>query len=104
MPPVIAQDNVRVLQDLRDTKLRLVAPLFVTIEEQDGVVVASNVDLDVFGYGDTEAEALQDLRDIIVETYFDLKANRDQLAPHLQAIWLYLDRVALEMELQPLAA
>ena len=104
MPMVIAQDNVRVLQDLRDGRLRLVAPLFVTLEEQEGVVVASNVDLDVFGYGDTEAEALQDLRDIIVETYFDLKANRDQLASHLQAIWMYLDRVVLEMELQPLAA
>jgi hypothetical protein len=104
MSTLIAQDNVRILQDLRDVRLRLVAPLFVVIEEQDDVVVASNADLDVFGYGDTEAEALQDLREIIVEAYFDLKTNRDKLGAHLQTIWLYLDRIALEMELHAVAA
>ncbi len=100
----IVQDNVRVLQDLRIPKLRLVAPLFVTVEEQDDIVVASNVDLDTFGYGDTEAEALDDLRAVIVETYFDLKSDQANLGPHLQAIWNYLNRIVIEWELQPVAA
>ncbi len=100
----IVQDNVRVLQDLRIPKLRLVAPLFVTVEEQDDIVVASNVDLDTFGYGDTEAEALDDLRAVIVETYFDLKLDQANLGPHLQAIWNYLNRIVIEWELQPVAA
>ncbi len=101
---IIVQDNIRVLQDLRSPKLRLVAPLFVTVEEQDDVVVASNVDLDVFGYGDTEAEAVDDLRAIIVETYLDLQLDQANLGPHLQAIWNYLNRIVIEWELQPLAA
>lgn len=91
MTAVIAHDTIRVLQDLRDARLRLIAPIYVTLEEQDGVVVASNVDLDLFGYGDTEAEALQDLREIISETHLDLKAEQGRLSPHLQAIWNYLD-------------
>jgi len=93
------QESIRVLQDLRAVGLRLVAPLYITIEEQDGTVVATNVDLDAFGYGDTEAEALQDLREVIVETYFDLKANQTNLGPHLQTIWRYLNRIVLELQI-----
>lgn len=95
MPTVLAYANVRVLQDLRSEKLRLVAPLFVTIEEQDELVVASNADLDVFGYGDTEAEALQDLCDIIAETYLDLKTEQGNLGPYMQTIWSHLDCIEL---------
>jgi hypothetical protein len=88
-----------VLQDLRVPNLRLIAPLYVIVEEQDNLVVASNADLDVFGYGDTEAEALQDLREVIVETYADLSLHQHKLGPHLQAIWNYLNRVILELQL-----
>ena len=93
MLAIKTQESIRVLQDLRDGGLRLVAPLYITIEEEDGTVVASNVDLDVFGYGDTEADALQDLREVIVETYFDLKTNQSNLGPHLKTIWNYLNRM-----------
>jgi predicted RNase H-like HicB family nuclease len=99
MLAIKTQESIRVLQDLRDAGLRLVAPLYITIEEEAGTVVASNVDLDVFGYGDTEAEALQDLREVIVETYFDLKANQNNLGPYLQTIWNYLNRIVLELQL-----
>lgn len=44
------QEAIRVVQDLRDVGLRLVAPLYVALEEEDGTVVASNADLDLFGY------------------------------------------------------
>ncbi len=95
---VETQESIRVLQDLRDVRLRLIAPLYVTIEEQGSTVVAANVDLDLFGYGDTEAGALQDLREVIVETYFGLKADQTNLGPHLQAIWNYLNRIVLELQ------
>ncbi|MCE7987235.1 MAG: hypothetical protein DYG89_39190 [Caldilinea sp. CFX5] len=92
------QEAIRIVQDLRNAALRLVAPLYVTIEEEDGTVVASNADLDLFGYGDTEAEALQDLREVIIETYHDLAANQANLGPHLQTIWNYLNRVVVELQ------
>jgi predicted RNase H-like HicB family nuclease len=100
MTAVLTQDTVvRVIQDLRSEKVRLIAPLYVVIEEADGIIVASNDDLDLFGYGETEAEALQDLRQVIEETFFDLQRDQAQLGPHLQAVWNYLNRIILEVRL-----
>jgi hypothetical protein len=98
MSVLTVKESVRVLQDLRDSRLRLISPLYVTIEQEDDTIVANNADLDVFGYGATETEALQDLREIIVETYFDLKRDSDRLGAHLRAIWAYLDRIVLEIQ------
>lgn len=54
--------------------------------------------LTLFGSRDTEAEALQDLREVMIETYHDLKANQANLGPHLQTIWNYLNRVVVELQ------
>jgi hypothetical protein len=98
MAIVATTNHVRVIQDLRHRSLRLVAPLYVVVEDEAEAVVASNADLDVFGYGDTEAEALEDLRDAIVETYFELREDSHRLGPHLENIWQYLDRIIFEAE------
>ena len=87
-----AQHNTRIVQDLRHPRLMLLAPIYVTVEEQDNVVVVSNADVDIFGYGDTEAEALQDFRGIVAETYYDLQPERDELSPHLADVWQHLQR------------
>ena len=91
-----AQHNIRVVQDLRHPRLMLLAPIYVTVEEQDDVVVVSNADMDIFGYGDTEAEALQDFREIVAETYYDLQAEQDNLSSHSASIWVYVNRMTVE--------
>lgn len=96
MSVLVLQETVRVLQDLRDRRIRLVSPLYITIEQEEDLVVASNADLDAYGYGETEAGALQDLREVIVETYFDLKKDSNRLGPHLQSVWNFLDRIVVE--------
>jgi hypothetical protein len=98
MAIVTTTNHVRIIQDLRHPSLRLVAPLYIVVEDEDEVVVASNADLDLFGYGDTEAKALDDLRDAIVETYFELRADSHRLGAHLEGIWQYLDRMVLEVQ------
>lgn len=75
----------------------LLAPVYVTVEEQDDVVVISNADMNIFGYGDTEAEALQDFREVVAETYYNLKAEQDNLSTHLATIWNYTDRMIVEL-------
>jgi len=80
-----------VLQDLRTPTLTLKSPLHVTIEYND-VVVVSNNDLDIFGYGDTENEAVGDFCACVVETYWALKEEQDNLGPHLAHIWRYLSK------------
>ena len=96
MSVLLLQETVRILQDLRDRRIRLISPLYVTIEQEEDLVVASNADLDVYGYGETEAGALQDLREVIVETYFDLKKDSNRLSAHLQSVWNFLDRIVVE--------
>ena len=96
MSVLLLQETVRILQDLRDRRSRLISPLYVTIEQEEDLVVASNADLDVYGYGETEAGALQDLRQVIVETYFDLKKDSNRLSAHLQSVWNFLDRIVVE--------
>lgn len=87
--------QVKVIQDLRESGLRLTAPLYVTVEPGENVVV-SNADLDIFGYGETEDEALRDFCQCVSETYFELKEEQDSLGPHMERIWNYLSRAIIE--------
>lgn len=93
LPPT----EVTAIQDLRHPALRLAAPLFVTVQRGDKVIV-NNSDLDIFGYGDTESEAIDDFRQCAVETYFDLKADQDRLGPHLQRVWNFLSHMVAEVK------
>jgi len=81
------------LSNIGVTGYRLTEPLQVTIIAEDSVFVAVSYDLNTFGYGDTEAEAIQDLRESIVEYYEDLKGDRENLGKVPQCDFEYLDRI-----------
>jgi len=49
------------ISDLRSNEYQLVRPLPVTISEEDNLPVVTSYDLNLFGYGETEDEAIQDL-------------------------------------------
>jgi hypothetical protein len=53
--------------------LQLERSLPVTVQRADGRVVAFSYDLDEMGYGETDSEALEDLRGAIAESYFLLR-------------------------------
>ncbi len=50
---------------------------------KDGVI-AFCYDLDVFGHGDTEGEALEDLRNTISDLFFELENNKKDLGSFLR--------------------
>jgi len=85
----IRESRVVPIQNLRTSTLTLKSPLYVTIEYDDAVVISSN-DLDIFGYGDIEDEAIADFCACVVETYWALKEEQANLGPHLARIWHYL--------------
>lgn len=89
--------RIAALQTLHTPRLRLIVPLYVMVESTDTVVVCHS-DLEVFGYGDTESEAVMDFCECVVETYYELKTHRHVLGPHLQQAWEFLSRVVLEVE------
>ncbi len=70
--------------------LKLKEPLAVYLESDSEGVIAYCYDVDVFGNGETESEALEDLRKTISDLYSELESNKDNLGPVPEKIWDYL--------------
>ena len=87
------------LYSLHQPRLRLKEPLAVLLERDNGQVIARSYDLDLFGCGDTESEALQDLRETVADLYFELKDNEGKLGPLPERVWGYL-RQAINEEVR----
>ena len=68
------------IDSLNSDKYFIRKPISVTIERFENVYLATNYDLDIYGYGDSEAEALDELKSLILEFFEDLKDEKD-LAP-----------------------
>ena len=82
-----------ILKGLGASRLQLSSPLTVEAHwDPDGVTV-HHPPSDVFGYGESEAEALDDFRKALVELYFTLDAERGALGPALQRTLEVLDAV-----------
>jgi hypothetical protein len=62
---------------------RLRIPVAVEVSSDEGVVAAHAIDLEVYGAGGSEYEALADLRRIIVEELEDLVEAEKMLGPGL---------------------
>jgi len=86
------------LYSLRHPHLKLVEPLSVALEYDEGQVIACAPDLDLFGYGDTENEALDDLRHTVADLYYALKEERASLGPMPAQVWDYLVQTTVESQ------
>lgn len=84
------------LYSLRHPQLKLKEPLAVLLEDDGEQIIAYSYDLETFGYGDTEGEALDDLRQTVVDLYLSLKDNQDCLGPLPAKIWDYLSYIVTE--------
>lgn len=84
------------LYSLRHPSLSLKAPIAVSLEYDADHVIAYAHDLDVFGYGETEIEALNDLRQTICDLYHELHEHHDALEGEAKAIWGYLSQIIRE--------
>jgi hypothetical protein len=79
------------LYSLRQPGLRLRNPIAISVEDDGDQVIAAAHDLDLFGYGETEGEALDDLRRTIVALYLTLRENSAALGILPAQIWDYLE-------------
>ena len=68
------------IDSLNSDRYLLKKRISVTIEYFENTYIATNYDLDIYGYGDSEIEALDELKTLIVEYFEDLKDEKD-LAP-----------------------
>ncbi|GAG71120.1 unnamed protein product, partial [marine sediment metagenome] len=85
------------IQNLRSTKLQLRDPLYVVSEYEDGVFVISSDDINLYGYGDTELNAIRDLCKDIEYLYFDLKQSKEKLGEIMKENWEFLKNIIIEL-------
>jgi hypothetical protein len=86
------------LQNLRHQCYILKQPLSVTLESEDSEIVASCYDINMYGCGDNEEEAIDDLCTVIVEYYESLKEDKEKLGCLPQKHWIYLSNVIEEKQ------
>lgn len=84
------------LRDLGHPKYRLRSPLPVVLEVDGPHVVAYSHDLDTFGWGDVEDEALNDFKAAVSELYEILREDPANLGLHLQGTLRFLEQVIIE--------
>lgn len=79
------------LNSLKKSGYTLNKPIYITIETDEDVIIASLDDIEAFAYADTEFEAVNGLCEEIIVLYGDLRKNRANLGV-LPQKWLnYLE-------------
>ena len=72
---------------LRDGRLRVREAIEVKILEEEGQIIAEAEELNEFGSGDNQTEAIADLQYAIADLYFTLEEDQECLGKGLQQIW-----------------
>ena len=81
------------ISTLLNSNFKLKQQLPVTLESDENITIAANYDLGLFGYGDSEQDAIKDLCDSIVDCYRDLKDNQAKLGPFPLQVWNFLSEI-----------
>lgn len=72
----------------------LVKPLYVRVDFNGSEFLVSSADLSLVGRGESEFEAVDDLRDQIRELFASLREMRETLGPYLVAQLQFLEALA----------
>ncbi|UCE06954.1 MAG: hypothetical protein JSW07_02635 [bacterium] len=89
LKPISIEKNITIL-NLGHGKYLFKSPFPFNIIYENEIYIASSYDLNTFGYGESEDEALRDLCDCIIEYYEHVKANRNKMGPLLKRDWEFL--------------
>ena len=75
------------IQVLLDDRLRLNRPVVVKIEKEGEHFIAKCDEFEEYGYGHSFIEAVDDLRQTLVELYWTLQKEQSRLGPGLANLW-----------------
>lgn len=81
---------------LLDDRLRMNNAINVIMEQEGETYIARCDSLDEFGYGETPSDAIDDLRMVIAELYWTLKAEHGNLSPDMARLWECLSELIEE--------
>ena len=75
------------LAALRDPNLRIAKPFAVNFHAEEDQVVAVADEVEEYGAGANESEAVQELQHALAELYHSLQEDPERLGPGLQETW-----------------
>lgn len=81
------------LNTLKHPHYILKKPIYITIEMEKDIIIASLDDIEAFAYADTEFEAVNRLCEEIINIYADLKKDRRKLGVLPQKWLRYLEEI-----------
>ncbi len=81
------------LSHLYSDRYLLTQPLPVELEFGAKEITIVSYDLNIYGVGETEDEAIDDFCLSLIETYEDIENHQNALGSYLQQIWNYLSKV-----------
>lgn len=81
------------LRNFRSARYRLTEDLVVSLEEENGQVVASSYDTGQYGVGASEDLAIEHLCAVLEDYYELLQEDRGKLSPRLASHLQYLDSI-----------
>ncbi len=84
------------VQNLRSSKLHLKEPLYISVECSNGIFVAFSDDLNLYGQGETELNAIRDFCKEIENLYFDLKKSKNKLGKVMKENWQFFKNITKE--------
>lgn len=96
MPPIEELEARILLGVLADGRLRVLTPFEVQFTVEGSHHIAEAISINEFGFGESRAEAVLDLRRAITALYFALKANQSRLGPDLREAWAKLREAVAE--------
>lgn len=93
-----SEQQVIPIQFLDSEKLELKQPLYVALiySPSGEEWIADCPELNVYGNGKDEAEAIKDFKIALEESYFSLKKDKDKLGPLLEKEWRIFNKIIEE--------
>ena len=82
-----------ILGTLPHPRLRLLAPIRLQVQREDGSVTVWAEDLEEVGYGPDLGAAIQDFQQTLIELYTTLDREHDRLGPGMAQLWRRLGQL-----------
>lgn len=91
-------DQIMPIQFLESGKLLLKQPIVVSLgySPESKIWIVDCPELNLYGEGDDEQQAIKDFKIILEETYFNLKKDKENLGVELKKKWNIFQRIIEE--------
>lgn len=88
---VLEKPGVVVISDVGDKRLRVVDQIRATLYHDEEAIVAGVEEANAFGFGATREEAIDRLKENLVDSYFVLESEKHRLSEFLNGAWHFLE-------------